>query len=109
MYAVVGLIVVLSGANVKLREKDTVDVEATDGKEVEAEAPKVVSVPPWYILAEEAPRPSAKAGTEPTCFVVGLAVEPLLGWLAVISAAAATLVRTEVVSVGIAVEIGDSS
>lgn len=99
---------VLSGASVKLREKDTVDVEATDGKRVEAEAAKVMSVPPWYILAEEAPRPSAKAGTEPTCFVVGVDVETLLGWLAVISAAATTSVRTRVVCVGTEVEIGDS-
>lgn len=44
--AVFGLIVVDSGANVKLREKDTVDVEAADGNEVEAEAVEVVSVPP---------------------------------------------------------------
>lgn len=33
--------VVLSVARVKLREKDSVDVEAADGKEIE-----VVSVPP---------------------------------------------------------------
>lgn len=105
--AVFGLIVVDSGANVNLREKDTVDVEAADGNEVEAEAVEVVSVPPWYILAEDAPRPSAKAGTEPTCFVVGFAVETLLGWLAVVSASAATSVRTEVVCVVTEVENGD--
>ena len=68
----------LSVCKVKLRENDTLEVEAVNVEEVEAETAEVMSVPPWYILADDAPRPSAKAGTEPTCFGVGFAVDRLL-------------------------------
>ena len=65
------------------------DAEAPDCKVVEAETIEAVSVPSWYILADDAPRPSAKAGTEPTCFDVGFAVDTLLYWLVAISASTA--------------------
>lgn len=75
--------VALSVCSVKLRENDTLEVAAVNVEEVEAEMIEVMSVPPWYMLADDAPRPSAKAGTEPTCFEVGFAVERLLDVISV--------------------------